>query len=152
MSGEVVARSTRLERRLAARRAKQNFIKNNWGEWVHRFKPQFLDGVPIPHNQINMTQAWLNRIFSVQEIGLRKGWVRLMIRRHDSMPIGWAELQRIKNELLRKELFTPVTINTSPAEPISVGKPYKNIKLVNDLLSWMQCYQIYVILMKRVSC
>lgn len=45
------------------------------------------------------------------------------------------EEQRIKNELLRKELFTPITINPNFTEPVPVGKPYKNIKLVNDMLT-----------------
>jgi hypothetical protein len=37
------------------------------------------------------------------------------------------EEQRIKNELLRKQLH--------PEEPLSVGKPYRKLKLVNDVLT-----------------
>jgi hypothetical protein len=58
------------------------------------------------------------------------------------------EEQRIKNELLRKELYTGGTkteapeektfnwtINTSNTSNIESAKPYKNIKLVNDMLT-----------------
>lgn len=58
------------------------------------------------------------------------------------------EEQRIKNELLRKELYTGGTkteapeektfnwtINTSNTSNIEPAKPYKNIKLVNDMLT-----------------
>jgi hypothetical protein len=60
------------------------------------------------------------------------------------------EEQRIKNELLRKELYQPSfatsatsapvektynwTVNTAPAPTVSV-KPYKTVKMVNDVLT-----------------
>ena len=51
------------------------------------------------------------------------------------------EEQRIKNELLRKELFTaPAPVyepakTSSTADAITICKPYLNVKLVNDVLT-----------------
>jgi hypothetical protein len=51
------------------------------------------------------------------------------------------EEQRIKNELLRKELFTAATPvyepakTSSTADAITICKPYLNVKLVNDVLT-----------------
>lgn len=116
--------STRIERRLAAKSAKKNFIKNNWGEWEHRIKPRYDSGtLPIPAPN-GLVQAWCNGIFAVQEYD-KGGWLYLMIRRHDQKPIGWAEMQRIKNELYDPET---IGIQVFPRES----------KLINDCnMYWM---------------
>jgi hypothetical protein len=68
-----------------------------WGEWEHRFDK---NRRPPPYIKmpINFIDGWCNNIFSVQthESG---PWIRVMVRRHDSGRVVWAEMQRIKNEL-----------------------------------------------------
>lgn len=91
--------STRLERRLAAKRAKQHAIRNfDGGEWEHRIQEPIL----MQTGQL-LQGAWLNDRFSVQKYAAQNGWAKLMIRSHDSAKLGWAELQKIKTQLFGAE-------------------------------------------------
>ena len=73
-------------------------------------------GETYASNSCPLVQGWCNIIFAVQEYD-KGGWLYLMIRRHDQKPVGWAEMQRIKNELYDPET---VGIQIFPRQSILV--------------------------------
>ncbi len=80
---------------------RKTFKNTSWGEWEHRFG----EHNPPPTDKLHeLTDCWLNNKLSVQ---LHRGglgqWDRVMVRKHDSSRVEWAELQRVKNELFGED-------------------------------------------------
>jgi len=89
----------RHERRAMLAITRQTFKSKHWGEWEHRFGPHN----PPPTEKLpDITDCWCNNKLSVQ-LHQGAGWPRVMVRKHDSTRVEWAELQRIKNELFGED-------------------------------------------------
>lgn len=97
MSNELPIARNRHERRALMSITKKTMNNKAWGEWEHRYDPVRR---PPPYIKVSegLANCWVNNLFSVQEY--QSGpWHRIMIRRHDTARVVWAEMQRIKNEI-----------------------------------------------------
>ena len=100
MSSEEAGNRNRKERRHLMAITRKTMSAKNWGEWEHRFSPDNASVSKLPGFQ----NGWCNNLFAVQHFVLNFGsFDRVMVRRHDSGRICWAELQRIKNELFGED-------------------------------------------------
>lgn len=100
----------RRERRHIYRETIRGMKSGNWGQWEHRF------GEHNPPNSgllPTLTDGYCNNLYAVQRHKIPGCWDRIMVRSHDSMPVGWAALQRIKNELFGHET---IAIQVLPRE------------------------------------
>lgn len=92
----------RHERRQLMALTKKTMRAGHWGEWEHRFGAHN----PIPNEMLSavgITDGWCNNIFAVQLYKVYGCWDRVMIHKHDSTRVVWAEMQRIKNELFGED-------------------------------------------------
>jgi hypothetical protein len=86
-----------------------------WGSWRDRSETLSLhpSNWRIPGR---IAAAWVNQVMSVQ-ISYEETQVgqmtHLWVRRHDGRPVLWAEMQRVKNELVGPER---VGVEVFPAE------------------------------------
>lgn len=95
-----IARNRKERRQLMAETLK-TLKHKGWGEWEHRFDAERRPpaGINFPAGFVD---GWCNNIFAVQRYETN-GWDRILIRRHDSGRVVWAEMQRIKNELFGED-------------------------------------------------
>lgn len=91
----------RHERRSLMAQTLKTLRDKGWGEWEHRFDKNRRPPTDIKH-PAGFIDGWCNNIFSVQRYE-SSYWHRVMVRRHDSGRIVWAEMQRIKNELFGED-------------------------------------------------
>jgi len=72
-----------------------------WGKWEER------SHLYIPHPRMaSFRAAFVNHVMSVQISDEDSDWglvTHLWVRRHDKTPTTWAELMRVKNELVGPE-------------------------------------------------
>lgn len=94
--------TNRHERRQLMAITRKTMRANHWGEWEHRFGAHN----PIPNEKlvsVGIADGWCNNLFAVQLYKVLGCWDRVMIRKHDSSRVVWAEMQRIKNELFGED-------------------------------------------------
>lgn len=97
--------SNRKERRHLMAITRKTMNSKHWGEWEHRYGAHN----PFPEEDagrllsVGLSDGWCNELFAVQRFHVLGCWDRVMIRRHDSGRIVWAEMQRIKNELFGED-------------------------------------------------
>ena len=81
----------------------------------------------IAHPNPSIKQAFVGRTASVQVSFLEHphfGKIKhLWVRRHDKQPMGWAELQRIKNELFGPE-FLAIEVYPRQSKLIDAANMY----------------------------
>ncbi len=95
----------RHERRKMQAITRRTFSKS-WGEWEHRYGAHN----PLPPEAFERSPAfsakvlngWCNDMFAVWQLEATS-FPKIMLRKHDSTRVEWAELQRIKNELFGAE-------------------------------------------------
>jgi hypothetical protein len=101
-----------------------------WGNWINRsdtliYHPFNRNGAKV------MKEAYANLILSVQVSEQETVWgtvTHLWVRRHDSQPLTWREMQRIKNELIGPER---VAVEVYPA--------------VSELIDQANMYHLWVL-------
>lgn len=101
MSTDYPIATNRKERRALMAITKKTMNNKAWGEWEHRFDRNRRPP-PEVHSVSGFVDGWCNNLFSVQRYE-NSVWDRVMIRRHDSGRVVWAEMQRIKNELFGED-------------------------------------------------
>lgn len=97
--------SNRKERRHLMSITRKTMKAGHWGEWEHRYGKHNPFPTNHAHNllSVGLSDGWCNEIFAVQLFRLPNCWDRVMIRKHDSTRMVWAEMQRIKNELFGED-------------------------------------------------
>lgn len=101
---------------VTAKLAMRRLARQPFGPWEMRVPPQG-SRVPMPNVERWRPECFLNNRYSVQISDIATDWglvAHLWIRRHDGdMARSWADLQRIKNELVGPDR---VAVEVFPAE------------------------------------
>lgn len=109
----------RAMRRLSEANGRRMMLKG-WGTW---------ERLPLvsplgTHAGAGVTEVWKNNCYIVQFIPYPDGMLRLMVTVNDGSPVrSWADLQRIKNELVGRER-TAVEVFPPDSELVDEARVY----------------------------
>lgn len=91
----------RLQRRLAAKIEAKALASGKWPPWE---RDEYPTGTGVGNGWLReVRRAWHNGALAVLERPLRNGFTHLAIRTVSQLEPTWAELQRIKNEIMGED-------------------------------------------------